>query len=296
MKFETRLNRVVFPALIALCLFFGAAPRERAQRRTPQRPNILFAIADDWGYGHASAYGSNWVKTPGFDRVARAGLLFTHAYTPNAKCAPSRAVILTGRNSWQLEEAANHIPFFPAKFKTWAEALGEKGYFVGMTAKGWGPGVANDSSGKERQMTGQPFNNRKLKPPTSGIASNDYTANFEDFLNAAPKDKPWSFWYGGLEPHRGYEYGSGVTQGGKRLGDVDRVPGFWPDNEIVRNDMLDYAFEVEHFDRHLARMLALLEQRGQLDNTLVIVTSDHGCPFPPRRDRLTTSRTESRWQ
>src|SRR5258706_14861353 len=87
---------------------------------TPARPNILFAIADDWGYGHASAYGSKWVNTPGFDRVARAGLLFTHAYTPNAKCAPSRAIILTGRNSWQLEEAANHIPFFPAKFKTWA--------------------------------------------------------------------------------------------------------------------------------------------------------------------------------
>ena len=281
MKSYNRLNRVLFPALIGLCLLFGAAPRKNAQRSSAlQRPNILFAIADDWGYGHASAYGSNWVKTPGFDRVARAGLLFTHAYTPNAKCAPSRAVILTGRNSWQLEEAANHIPFFPAKFKTWAEALGERGYFAGMTAKGWGPGVANDSSGKERQMSGEPFNNRKLKPPTSGIANNDYAANFEDFLNAAPKDKPWSFWYGGLEPHRGYEYGSGVKQGGKRLGDIDRVPGFWPDNEIVRNDMLDYAFEVEYFDRHLVRMLALLEQRGQLDDTLVIVTSDHGCPFP----------------
>jgi arylsulfatase A-like enzyme len=246
----------------------------------PARPNILFAIADDWAYGYAGAYGSKWVRTPAFDRVAREGVLFTHAYTPNAKCAPSRAIILTGRNSWQLEEAANHIPFFPAKFKTWAEALGEHGYFTGLTAKGWAPGVANDASGKPRQMAGKPFNQRKAPPPAKGIENNDYAANFEDFLNAAPKDQPWSFWYGALEPHRAYEYGSGASKGGKRLGDIDRVPGFWPDNEVVRNDMLDYAFEIEHFDRHLARMLEQLERRGLLENTVVIVTSDHGMPFP----------------
>src|SRR6187549_2483218 len=80
------------------------------------RPNILFAIADDWG-PHASAYGTRWVSTPAFDRVAKEGLLFTRAYTPNAKCAPSRACLLTGRNPWQLESACNHICFFPPKFK-----------------------------------------------------------------------------------------------------------------------------------------------------------------------------------
>jgi N-sulfoglucosamine sulfohydrolase len=246
----------------------------------PARPNILFAIADDWSFGHAGAYGARWVKTPAFDRVAREGVLFTHAYTPNAKCAPSRAVLLTGRNSWQLEEAANHIPFFPAKFKTWVEALGERGYFTGLTAKGWGPGVANDAAGRPRQMAGRPFNQRKAAAPAKGIEGNDYAANFADFLDAAPKGQPWSFWYGALEPHRAYEYGSGVAKGGKKLSDIDRVPGYWPDDETVRNDMLDYAFEVEHFDRHLGRMLRTLEERGLLDNTVVIVTSDHGMPFP----------------
>ena len=71
-----------------------------------QRPNILFCIADDASYKHFSAYGCSWVSTPGFDRVAREGILFTSAYTPNAKSGPSRACIITGRNSWQLEEAA----------------------------------------------------------------------------------------------------------------------------------------------------------------------------------------------
>ena len=102
------------------------------------RPNILFAIADDWGFGHAGAYGCKWVKTPAFDRVAREGILFTRAFTPNAKCAPSRAIILTGRYSWQLEEAANHQNIFPSKFGSYVEVLAANGYITGYTGKGWG--------------------------------------------------------------------------------------------------------------------------------------------------------------
>ncbi len=255
-------------------LALGASAAEAA------RPNLLLAIADDWGYGHAGAYGCKWVKTPAFDRVASQGILFTHAYTPNAKCAPSRACILTGRNSWQLKAACNHIPYFPPEFKTYAESLGERGYFVGMTCKGWAPGVATNAVGRPRQMAGLPFNRRTAKPPARGIGNNDYAANFADFLEATPRGQPWCFWYGAVEPHRGFEYGAGVAKGGKTLADVDRVPGFWPDNEVVRNDLLDYAYEVEHFDRHLGRMLELLEQRGELDDTLVLVTSDNGMPFP----------------
>ena len=79
-----------------------------------QRPNILFCIWDD-ASAHMSAYGYDWCKTPSFDEIAKRGILFSNAYTPNAKCAPSRSSVLTGRNSWQLEEAANHVVNFPAK-------------------------------------------------------------------------------------------------------------------------------------------------------------------------------------
>src|SRR5688572_5628413 len=263
---------------------FDSRDRERPLRAVlaqgSPRPNILFAIADDWSFGHAGAYGSTWVRTPAFDRVAREGLLFTRAYTPNAKCAPSRAILLTGRQSWQLEEAANHIPFFPPKFKTWVEALEEHGYATGMTGKGWGPGVANDMHGKPRQMTGRPFNRGKSEAPTPAMSANDYAANFKDFLSTVPPGRPWSFWYGAHEPHRAYEYGSGASKGGKKPSDIERVPGYWPDNETVRTDLLDYAYEVEHFDRHLARMLDTLSDAGLLDSTIVIATSDHGMPFP----------------
>jgi arylsulfatase A-like enzyme len=265
--------------LLALTLVALHADQPQPKDAGVTRPNILFAVADDWSYGHAGAYGCRWVRTPGFDRVAREGVLFTHAYTPNAKCAPSRACILSGRNPWQLKAACNHWCYFPSEFKTYAEALAGHGYAVGMTAKGWAPGVAVDAAGQPRRMAGQPFNRRTAPPPTRQISPIDYAANFADFLDAA-KDQPWCFWYGGHEPHRGYEYGSGVAKGGKKLADVDRVPAFWPDNEVVRNDLLNYALEVEHFDTHLVRMLDLLTKRGQLDNTLVVVTSDNGMPFP----------------
>jgi len=248
-------------------------------RDSPKRPNILFAIADDWGFGHAGAYDCKWVRTPSFDRIARQGLLFNRAYTPNAKCAPCRAIILTGRYSWQLEQAANHMNYFPSKFGGFVETLGKNGYYTGYTGKGWGPGIANDANGKRRALTGRLFGKRKAKPPAGGFSNNDYAGNFKDFLESAPKDKPWCFWYGTTEPHRGYQYGNGVRNG-KKLSDVDRVPAYWPDNETIRNDMLDYSMEVEHYDLHLGRILDALEKSGQLEKTLVIATSDHGMPFP----------------
>lgn len=242
-------------------------------------PNILFAIADDWGL-HAGAYGTTWVKTPSFDRIAREGVLFNNAYTPVAKCAPSRAIVLTGRHAWQNEQAGNHLAYFPADLKSWPEVLTGKGWHMGISGKGWAPGIANDKDGKRRAITGQPFNKRSAESPATGISKNDYASNFVDFLDAAPDQTPWCFWYGSTEPHRGYEFQSGVRKGGKKLSDIDRVPAYWPDEEVVRHDMLDYAFEVEHVDNHLGRMLAELEKRDLLKNTIVIVTSDHGMPFP----------------
>ncbi len=243
-------------------------------------PNILFAIADDASYPHMSAYGCSWVKTPAFDRVATEGLLFNNAYTPNAKCAPSRACILTGRNSWQLEEAANHVPYFPVKFKTYAEALEQNGYHVGYTAKGWAPGVAKNADGTPRELTGKAYNSFTTTPPAKYISPNDYAANFEDFLKQKPTGTPFCFWYGSTEPHRAYEYGLGIEKGKKSIGQIDKVPEFWPDSDTVRTDILDYAFEIEYFDLHLQRMLDILEKAGELDNTIVVVTSDNGMPFP----------------
>ena len=262
---------------VFLLSFFGLIAKSSAE--STDRPNILLAIADDWSYGHAGAYGCKWVNTPGFDRIAREGLLFQNAYTPNAKCAPSRATILTGRYSWQLEEAGNHMCYFPAKFGGYVERLAAADYFVGYTGKGWGPGIANDANGNKRAITGKAYSKEKAQPPARHISNNDYAANFETFLKDVPDGKPWAFWFGTTEPHRAYEHGAGVRLG-KKLEQIDRVPSYWPDSEAVRNDMLDYAIEVEHYDNHLGQILSALEAAGELDNTLIVATSDHGMPFP----------------
>jgi N-sulfoglucosamine sulfohydrolase len=244
-----------------------------------KKPNILFFIMDDASM-HTGAYGCNWVNTPAFDRVADQGVLFTNAYTPNAKCAPSRSALLTGRNSWQLEEAGNHIVNFPAKFKTFPEVLRENGYATAFTGKGWGPGDPGMIDGKKRLLIGEEYNDIRLEPWTKHISNKDYAANFESFLDKQEEGEPWFFWYGSHEPHNWFEYGTGVSVGNKKLYDIDSVPAYWPDNEIVRNDMLDYGLEIDWADLHLARMIESLEKRGLLENTIIVITSDHGMPFP----------------
>jgi len=255
--------------------FFLASAALAAQ--PPRRPNLLFVIADDWSHGHAGAYGANWVKTPHFDRVAREGVLFHNAFTSNPKCSPCRATILTGRNSWQLKEAINHYSVFPNEFAIYPVVLEQAGYFVGMTGKGWGPGEFK-ATGFKHNPAGKEYQKLTNQPPTSGISNRDYAGNFADFLMQRAAGQPFCFWLGGQEPHRVYEDGSGL-RAGKSLQEV-KVPAYFPDNRTVRSDMLDYALEVEWFDQHLGKALAKLEEIGELDNTLVVVTSDHGMPFP----------------
>jgi uncharacterized sulfatase len=110
------------------------------------------------------------------------------------------------------------------------------------------------------------------------MANFDYAANFDRFLESRDKDQPFCFWFGSKEPHRKFELGSGV-RAGKSIDDVT-VPSFLPDHPEIRSDMLDYLLEIEWFDEHLGRMLSALESQGELDNTIVIVTSDNGMAFP----------------
>ncbi len=244
-----------------------------------ERPNILFIILDDAGTD-MSAYGSSYVNTPAFDQIAKAGLLFKKAYTPNAKCAPSRASILTGRNSWQLDAAVNHLPYFPTKFKTFPEVLAAHGYKTGYTGKGWAPGIAETEDNKPRELTGKGYHDLKLNPPTKDISNNDYAANFNAFLEDTNTEEPWSFWVGSLEPHRGYEFDSGTKLGNKTTDMITHFPKYWPDTEVVRKDLLDYAYEIEYMDGQVQRILEIIKQKNMMENTLIIYTSDHGMPFP----------------
>lgn len=275
---ESIVRKTLSSTLALSCGVYAMAGDKRPEITAGgKRPNILICVADD--AGHFGAYGHKWVQTPNFDRVASEGVMFDNAFTCNSKSAPSRACMITGRNSWQLEEAANHWCEFPTKFRTFPEVLKKAGYHTGFSGKGWGPGVAKKEDGSPRQLTGKQYNKIRCIPPTTEINTIDYSANFAKFLADRKEGQPFCFWYGAREPHRAYEYGSSL-KAGKKIEDIDSVPSYWPDNEVVRTDMLDYALEIEYFDMHLGRILSQLDSIGELDNTIVLVTSDHGMPFP----------------
>ncbi len=229
------------------------------------RPNILFCLADDWAFPHAGIYGDHVVKTPIFDRVAREGVLFTHAFSAAPSCTPSRAAILTGQAPHRLAEGGNLWGFLPPRFAVFPDMLERAGYIVGFTRKGWGPGDFK-AGGREHNPAGPQFK------------------SFADFLKTVPADKPFYFWFGSQDPHRPYAKDSGAKSG--MHAENVNVPAIWPDDSAVRNDILDYYFAVERFDREVGELLQLLGREGRLENTLVVITGDNGWPFPRAKANL----------
>lgn len=270
-------------AILLISLLLANALVSFKKKNANKMPNILLAISDDQSYPHAGLYGCQAVKTPSFDRIAREGILFKNAFAAAPGCSPSRASLLTGKHIWELEDAGSHASYFPEKFTTYTTILENKGYFVGHTGKGWGPGNWKDA-GRVVNPAGQEFNSIKDETVPEHINQTDYFENFRLFLQAKKRNQPFCFWYGAYEPHRRYKTGIGRNSG-MRI-DLVEVPGFLPDVPDVRSDMLDYLYEIQHFDDHLGKMVALLEEMKELDNTIIIVTSDNGMPFPRAKANL----------
>ncbi|MEM9621537.1 MAG: sulfatase [Pseudomonadota bacterium] len=273
--------------------------------------NIVFAFADDWGR-YASAYADHQpadglnklIDTPHFDRVAREGALFLNALVPAPSCTPCRSSILAGQYFWQTGLGAilmgamwdESIPTFPLLLEQQA------GYFIGHTYKVWSPGMTmNAPMGAQRTAfnpAGFNFNQfshwvtrhaATFGPGHEGIEAAKaamYTEtrnNIRSFINAVPEDQPFCYWWGPTNTHRTWERGSG-----KKLWSIDpdalagRLPAFLPDVPDVREDAADYLGECLATDAGLGILIEELESAGVLDDTLLVVSGDHGIPGMPR--------------
>jgi arylsulfatase A-like enzyme len=271
----------------------------------PERPNIVFIFADDWGRC-ASAYSkldgtgtfNDVVQTPNFDRVAAEGVLFRRAFVSAPSCTPCRSALLSGQHFWRTGRGAilqgavwdNSIPTYPM-------LLQKSGYHMGETYKVWSPGTPVDSpygAGKYAYEKGGSRFNQFSENATKMVANgktiesakqdlySEIKANFDTFLNNRNASQPFCYWFGPTNVHRKWIRGSG-----KALWNIEpdllkgKLPPFFPDVPEVREDFADYLGEVQALDASIGIMLKKLEEIGELDSTLIVISGDHGPPgFP----------------
>ncbi len=265
-----------------------------------QRPNILFAFADDWGR-QASAYAqldgagtiSDAVKTPNFDRVAEQGVLFKNAFVNAPSCTPCRSSLVSGQYFWRTGRGAIlRGAVWDEKIPAWPLLLLDSGYHLGKSYKVWSPGTPSDAPIGQQQYAFEKAGGRinqfsqnatKLVGSGKTVAAakqellDEVRQNFSTFLAERDADQPFCFWYGPTNVHRKWIRGSG-----KALWGIDpdwlqgKLPPFLPDVPTIREDIADYLGEVQAFDAALGVLLEELKQAGLDDNTLIAISGDHG--------------------
>jgi len=292
-------------ALFLIALWI-AGPIVFSKEREPKKPNILFLFADDWGR-YASIYTvvenqasiNQVVKTPNIDRVARQGVLFRNAFVNAPSCTPCRSSLLSGQYFFRTGLGAilmgaiwdSSIPSYPL-------LLSDAGYHIGKSYKVWGPGTPADApyGGQLHayEKAGGDFNDFSEKATmmvNEGMTFADARErileqvrdNFDDFLSGRKEGQPFCYWFGPTLTHRAFEKGSGKALWGIEPDSlIGRLPEFMPDVPEVRADFADYMGEIQAWDAGVGALLRQLEDVGELDNTLVVLSGDHGMPGVPR--------------
>lgn len=305
---KTRISRRRFLEISGL----GAAAMTTAGCLTtgsdngPVKPlNILFCFADDWGR-YAGAYSdldgrpsiSDVVKTPVIDRMAKEGVIFRNAFVTAPSCTPCRSSLLSGQYFFrtglgailQGAEWDTAIPVYPLMLR-------DAGYHIGKSYKVWSPGKPVDApygEGKYAyEKAGGDFNNfseNATKLVQGGMSFEDakekilsqLRGNFDAFIADRKPGQPFCFWFGPTLTHRKYEKGSGKALWGIEPDSVKgKLPKFMPDVPEVRADYTDYMGEIQAWDAGVEVLIKKLEEIGELDNTLVVISGDHGMPGVP---------------
>lgn len=276
-----------------------------------ERPNILFLFADDWGR-YASAYAATEsqpspnqvVKTPNIDAIAKRGVLFKNAYVNAPSCTPCRSSLLSGRYFFNTGRAAIlNGAVWDGSVPAWPLLLKDAGYHIGKFHKVWSPGTPADApfGGQEfaYQKAGGAFNNfseNVTKMVSEGLSLDaakqklydEVRGNFDAFLTARKDGKPWCFWFGPTNVHRSWVKGSGKALWGIEPEALKgRLAKHLPDVPEVREDFADYLGEIQAWDAGIGVILKRLEESGELDRTLIVISGDHGAPgFPAGKCNL----------
>jgi len=289
------------------------------------RPNIIFIMADDLGYGELGSYGQQKIKTPNFDRMAREGLRFTRMYAGSTVCAPSRSVLMTGLHTGHTTVRGNagvqdRTPqMLRSNDVTVAKLLKNAGYRTGLIGK-WGLGM-DDEGHPNRQgfdyfygylspihahnhFPDHLWRNRErvnlsnrihpMSADGAGYATNAvefagdlFAEEALDFIEASTNknNAPFFLYYTPVVPHANNERK-------KALGNGMEVPDFGPyANENWDAPLKGHAAMITRLDADIGRLLQKLKLLGIQRNTLVIFTSDNGRTRKAVRTRNSSTRT-----
>jgi arylsulfatase A-like enzyme len=289
-------------AILALTALWPVALCRGAER---SRPNILFVFADDWGrlasaYRQADGPGDllDAVHTPHFDRVAAEGVLFRNAFVNAPSCTPCRSSLFSGQYFWRTGRGAIlRDAYWEERLPSWPLLLRDHGYRIGKSGKVWSPGMpvdapvdgqrhAYEQSGRRihqfsQHATQMVARGKSFAESRDAILA-EVRANFRAFLDDRGQQRPFCYWFGPTNVHRPWVRGSGQALWGI---DPDalkgKLPPFLPDVAQVREDLADYLGEVQALDAALGALLAELQESGQYDQTLIVISGDHGPPgFP----------------
>ena len=269
------------------------------QPATARKPNIIFILADDLGYGDVGCYGQAKIKTPHIDRLAAEGLRFTQAYAGSPVCAPSRCVLMTGLNTGHCFIRGNSKQNLRPDDLTVAEILKSAGYTTGLCGK-WGLGHEGSTGVPTKKGFDHFFGyldqthahnyyptfllrNEQRVPlrnvvPDEGkvgqvVASKkvDYSHDLiaEDALAFIDqnKDKPFFLYAAFTLPHANNE----ARQDGMEVPDVGQYANEnWPERQK------QHAAMVSRLDRDIGRIMDRLRKHGIDDDTIVFFSSDNG--------------------
>ena len=283
-----------------------------------ERPNIFLFFADDWGR-YASIYTQNpintTINTPNFDRVALEGVCFTNAHVTSPSCTPCRSSLFSGQYFYRTGRGAILRPaIWDESIQAFPLLLEESGYRLGFTYKAWSPALNPDTPiGGNRtryNRAGNRFNQFSQNVTRMVVEGKDREAakeelyaeavrNFEMFLadrDKSPEEraKPFLYYFGPTNTHRAWVKGSGKALWDLNPDDLKgKLPKFLPDVPEVREDFNDYLGEVLALDAVIGRFIQKFEEMGELDNTVIVMSGDHGIPgFPRGKTNLYNLGTE----
>ena len=270
-----------------------------ARAQAPERPNVIYIMADDLGYGDLGSYGQTTLGTPNLDRLAAEGMRFTDHYAGSTVCRPSRLVLLTGQHTGHTPISSNAKYWLTPEDLTVTELLEKAGYATGGIGK-WALGIPGSTGMPHKQHfdlwfgyldQGEAHNyypehlwRNDEKVPLEGNVlgpkprvSVKRTTYSHDLMTEAALEFIRRHARGPFCLQAHYTIPHANNEGGRATGNGMEVPDYgifadrdWPDTEK------GFAAMIARLDRDVGRMIALVRELGIEKKTVVLFTSDNG--------------------